>query len=273
MMDNHFECGTDSGSTNNEDMTIGMASTDDEWELCTDDGFEDDVPMASCELLRIRTGDVDSLPRQDTWPAFLVPCSTFATVWHPFVVMPTRELTSVPTQAVSTPLTSSLVKLATSITTNPETITSMRQCLPLPSQDTGEASSELFSDDLEQLEAGVTGEPLCGSGNRCRPCYNHIRGKCANGAACTYCHESVHAIRRKQRKHQRRAQMIKVDLPSDSEVTRVKPGCSSFSQHHQCQPCFRYIRGLCTLGAACLYSHDPVHAQLHKQRKQTRCQK
>jgi len=28
----------------------------------------------------------------------------------------------------------------------------------------------------------------------CKPCFNHIKGKCKNGTECTYCHDSEHAI-------------------------------------------------------------------------------
>merc|ERR1712194_523658 len=115
-------------------------------------------------------------------------------------------------------------------------------------------------------EASADAEPLCGNG-RCRPCYDHIRGKCENGEACTYCHAAIHAIRRKQRKHQRRAQAFKQNLAEQLDIVNsfVKTDCCNGAQHSKCQPCFRHMRGTCALGAECAYCHDLVHARGHTQ--------
>merc|ERR1712113_1201789 len=41
----------------------------------------------------------------------------------------------------------------------------------------------------------------CGHG-QCRPCFEHIRGRCKLVTSCGYCHGEEHKIRRKQKKHE-----------------------------------------------------------------------
>lgn len=131
-------------------------------------------------------------------------------------------------------------------------------------------------DATEHLQAAK----LCGGGP-CRPCYDHIRGKCQNDA-CGYCHADVHGFRRKQKKHQRKVQMhierSALDAHPQVACTAMLPKATGYANHHQgdahrsgaCQPCFKHIRGACTLGASCAYCHDEIHTVRHKQKKQVR---
>lgn len=268
MAANHFECISEVSSTNADFETIETTSTDDEWDVCTNDGFEDEVPMPNYELSRIRTGDLDSLPLQHSMlatPATFVTCGPD---WQLVMMMPSYGMAVNSAVAFQQPCGSLIDAPADS-----RSICDMVSGISKPQKVAPQTQSPLdlllrlasVSSNGEHTtsEASADSEPLCGNG-RCRPCYDHIRGKCTKGDACTYCHAAIHAIRRKQRKHQRRAQAFKENLVEQLDIVDscVKTTCCN----GKCQPCFRHMRGTCALGAECAYCHDLVHARGHTQR-------
>merc|ERR1712050_821613 len=104
----------------------------------------------------------------------------------------------------------------------------------------------------------------------CKPCYSHIKGKCKNGTACAYCHAPEHAIRRKQRKHQRKVMktatnacsgsaLAAPDVPPMVMTSELVPRHAVGSSCVKCRPCWKYIKNKCLLGGACAYFHDPLH--------------
>lgn len=211
--------------------------------------------------------------------AIVVPCATFAPVWQPFVVMPACQFSSVQSALPIRSCDSMMMGVDAagspscenfSITGNEKAGEPALISPPLPAL----ASVVSSNGEAAESEASISDESLCGNG-QCRPCYDHIRGKCMNADTCTYCHAPIHAIRRKQRKHQRRAQAFKQNVSDDSQVTSpsANAACGNDDQQSRCQPCFRHFRGLCVLGAECAYSHDPVHALRHNQNKQARSAK
>jgi len=158
--------------------------------------------------------------------------------------------------------------------------------LSSPRSEIGNSPSSVVGEESHPWQAKddaapfVPATPLCGNG-LCKPCYDHIRGRCVKDS-CAYCHMPTHATRRKQKKHQRRHEM-----QIETKTVDARPGvggmgapleakCCAGNHHGQvhtgasCQPCFKHIRGQCALGVSCHFCHDKIHADRHKHKAQVR---
>jgi len=227
--------------------------------------------MPNCELSRIRTGDLDSLPLQDHQPPTPLSFTTSGQVWQPITMMPSYGTTIIRSAVAFEQPCPGMIDAHADARSAWDFLSNISSPHEVATQTQSRLLLALVGDsngELAETEATAEVDPSCGSG-RCRPCYDHIRGKCANGAACNYCHAAIHAIRRKQRKHQRRAQAFQHKVVDGVEALNpwMKTVCCNGAHHGKCQPCFRHMRGTCALGAECAYCHDPVHGIMHRQRR------